>query len=154
MFLITQHCFAVYRKPIFQKLLSGKAGMKGRLLFGRNPSHDNVKTYESLAEIPPCNDVALEQYVYVQNYWFFKRILWQCGLLREVSRPEIKAVIFEGNPYHLSTWVAMACLRLFTKKRILLWTHGIKKKPTHLKALINRCFWGLDHGLKKTKKKL
>lgn len=147
MFLIVQHCFAIYRLPIFQRLLAGHAGMKGRLLFGLNPAHDNVKTFNTVEEIPPFEGVNSSQYVLLKNHWLIGPVLWQCGVLKEVLRREVKVVVLEGSPYILSNWAAMILLRLFTRKRILIWTMGITTLPHGLKGWLTRLFWRLPHGM-------
>lgn len=146
-FIITQHCFAAYRLPIFQRLLAGHAGMEGRLLFGLNPARDNVKTFTKVEDIPPFEGVNSSQYILLKNHWLIGPVLWQSGVLKETFRREVKVVVLEGSPYILNNWVAMLLLRLFTRKRVLIWTIGIMALPHGFKGWLTRLFWRLPHGM-------
>jgi glycosyltransferase involved in cell wall biosynthesis len=142
MILITQHCFAGYRLPIFHELMAGKVGPKAKLAFGNNPKSSSVKTFESIHEIPVDTRIDQAQYRILNNIWIGK-ILWQKGLLKEVAAPDIDAVIFEGNAYHLSTWLALVML-FFSRKKVGIWSHGSKKPLSGIKKVILRFFWGMS----------
>jgi len=146
MFVITQHCFAYYRRAIFQRLLSGEAGMKARLAFGLNVPQDNVKTFISIEEIPSHEGVEPEQYVLLKNRWLTHYVLWQSGLLREVLRRDVRVVVMEGAAQFPSNWVAVVLLRLFTKKRILFWAQAITHRPRGISGFVKRLFWRFAHG--------
>lgn len=147
MFVITQQRFASYRRPIYQRLLAGHAGMKGRLVFGLNSPHDDVASFTSIEDIPLFEGIVPDQYVLVNNRRIVRPALWQSGLLREVFRRDVEVVVFEGNPRSLSDWAAMILLRLFTRKRVLTWTQGITHSYSGLEGVIKRWNWRLPHGM-------
>ncbi len=102
--------------------------MKGRLLFGRNPPNDNVKTYESEDAIPPCPTVDDSQYVFVKNWWIKWPVLWQRSYQGGLSF-RCQVCDFRVIAIYSKHMVGLILLRLLTRKRILGWTHGITKTP-------------------------
>ena len=63
------------------------------------------------------------QWTKVKNYWLFsKRILWQEGLLKQISFANYDCIIFLANPYYLTNWIGILIARL-RKKPVLLWGH-------------------------------
>lgn len=147
MFVILQNCFAFYRRTIFQRLLAGEAGMKGRLVFGLDSPTQNVRVFNSIEEIPPFDGVERDQYVMVKNRWLRWPWVWQSGLLREVFRRDVRVVVSQGDPYNLSSILALVLIRLFTRKRVLLWTIAIMERPRGIKGIIKRLLWQLPHGM-------
>ena len=72
----------------------------------------------------------------------------QLGLITFVIRrwKSMSTIVFLGNPYYLSVWIAAIMCRL-GGKRVLFWTHGWIKTSTSLKERIRDIFLRIPHGL-------
>lgn len=68
--------------------------------------------------------------------------LWQGGAIRAIMQPGVKAVIYEGVPYYLTTWLSAALARL-TGKKVIFWTIGWMRKETGIKAIVRIAFYKL-----------
>lgn len=68
---------------------------------------------------------------------FFKHFYWQRGTIRLLFKP-YKYYILDGEPYCLSTWIILILSKIL-RKQTISWSHG---------------FYGKEHGIKKTIKKV
>lgn len=66
--------------------------------------------------------------------------LWQKGLLKRLGKNDYDAVIFLGNIYFLSTWLAMPKVRRLGKK-VIIWTHGFLGKDNPVTTYIRHLFY-------------
>lgn len=141
--VLNQHCYAIYRRPIFEALLAGETGVRFELWFGKNPFHSKVKTYDTIEEIPLNPKISQDQYRMLNNKWITKgRLLWQKELLNALLDHKVKYLVLEGSPWHISTW-ALLILSMLTNKRVGLWSHGSKTLPKGLKRIFLRLFFSL-----------
>jgi len=68
----------------------------------------------------------------LKNHWFYgNHFLWQKGLLKACIFEKYDCIIFQANPYFISTWLAMIIAKLRGKK-ILLWGHFILRRDLKL----------------------
>lgn len=81
---------------------------------------------------------------FVKNYWIGK-FLWQSGLIRRLRNERYAAVIFIGNAYYLSSWIAAIYCKFFGVK-VLMWGHGFLKVEHGIKGIIRRLFYSLADG--------
>lgn len=73
-------------------------------------------------------------------------LAYQAGLWRLALSRRINCVIYEGNPYYLSTWISAVLARIWGK-RVLFWTHGWRRRETGIKGLLRRLFYCIPHAL-------
>jgi len=111
--LVVYHYLALYRQPVFEKLMQSK----------------DFDFYFACDVIAP-NDIKLvapdffrENHHRLKNKWFFKKILWQKGLFSLCYKNDYDAIIFLGDPYFLSTWICSFFLKARNIKCIF-WSHG------------------------------
>jgi glycosyltransferase involved in cell wall biosynthesis len=110
--LIVYHYVAKYRRPIFDLLI-------------------NDNNYDIASDIKSNNDIELvgaefyqsDNFIKLNNFWVTPSVLWQSGLLSLIFSRKYNSVIFLGDPYFISTWVALILCRFFSIKSFL-WTHG------------------------------
>ncbi len=133
--LIVYHYIAHYRLPIFDELSKTE---EYRFDFAAGVETDqNIKI---------VSDDKLN-FIRLRNKWFFgKRVLWQTGLFKLIRNKEYSEIIFLGNPYFISTWIALFYIR-FTKMKSYIWTHGYTDKLSGLKLTIFKVFWSLVDGI-------
>ena len=141
--LIVYHYVAHYREAVFNYLCK----------------KDSTSPYEyfiaagELSNIPSIKLIDLERYpdisrnwVGLKNFWITKDVLWQKGLLKEIIRGKYKAIIFLGNMYFISTWIACFLCKMLRIK-IYMWTHGLKYNEMGLRWLFRKFFYMLSDGL-------
>ncbi len=135
--LVVYHAFPYYRLPIMREL-----------------AHDEDIQYTYLsgepfeASIPIVrfeNFGELFRWKTVKNNWIFNRkFLWQSGLINECIFGKYNCIIFLGNPYFLSTWVAAVLSRLFGR-RVYFWTHATVRNK--FRDVLKVFFYHLADGL-------
>ena len=76
----------------------------------------------------------------------WRGFMWQSGAVALAKDPEIDGIIFLGNPFILSTWVAAIVARLY-QKAVFFWTHGWLKQEAGIKAWVRAAFYKLANGL-------
>ena len=72
--------------------------------------------------------------------------LYQFGLHRKLLSGSYKAVIFLGNPYHISVWIYSLIARA-SSTRILFWTHGWLSRERGIRGILRSLFYRLADGL-------
>ena len=139
--LIVYPYMARYREGIFMQLANSDVdGVEYRFC---SDSETNEKSIE-LIDLETASQWM--RWRRVKNVWFGRHILWQRGVLSAVSDNSITAVIFMGNMYYLSTWVAGIFARV-SGKRVLFWTHGFRRQERGFKAWVRLLFYRIAHGL-------
>lgn len=73
-------------------------------------------------------------------------LLWQSGALSLALRDKAHAFIFLGNPFILSTWLAVLIARV-RGIRVFFWTHGWVRNEHGAKDLLRGLFYRLADGL-------
>lgn len=139
---------AHYRAPVFQLMVGIGSDS------GSNYSYDLFSDVEadipSLAVVDPAlsrDQVSGWRWNILKNTWFRKLLLWQSGLFSQVAfAREYDAVVFLGNAYYISTWLASIVLRLRGRK-VVFWTHGVRVPDAGIKRAIRKAFYSLAHGL-------
>jgi glycosyltransferase involved in cell wall biosynthesis len=130
--LVVCHFFPYYRLPIM-KTLTNDPAINYTFFSGMNTDID-IKTLD--IETAKNYDI---QWMITKNYWFLKTFLWQHGLIKESFFGRYDAIIFLGNPYFLSTWLAVLLAKLAGKK-VFYWAHATirQKRRDKLKVLFFR----------------
>jgi len=136
--LVAFHVFPYYRLQVMQAL-SQDDDVQYTYLAGS-------AFVKSIKPITPEDSAGgLFQWKQVRNIWLFNgRLLWQKGLIKECLSGKYDGIIFLGNPYFLSTWLAAIFSRLANKKT-LFWTHGILRDQ--LRDNLKLIFYKIAHGL-------
>lgn len=128
---IIYHYIAHYRLPIFRELKKSKK-INFQLVAG---IHTDIP-------IKVVNNKKFNFNV-LKNYWFFnKKLLWQSNLLSLLFK-KVDHYIFLGNPYFISTWMALFLCKIFRKKASI-WTHGVTTDLTKSKRKVLQILWFLS----------
>lgn len=141
---IVYHYAAYYRLGIFQELMNLKD--IEYTLISDEYSGNNIKTIDVNLAKKAKNRGGLN-WKFVSNKWFFgQKFLWQSGLFSILKKNKYDAVIFLGNIYYISTWVALFYLKI-KKRKIYFWTHGVTSSEKGLKWFMRKTFYNLSDGL-------
>jgi len=136
--LIIYHYYAHYRLPIIDALFNNKEdNINYCFLSGNNPEIP-IKTLDD-------EDIKKYNILTVQNLWFLKKILWQKNILKHSLSNEYDSIIFLGNPYFISTWIATILAKI-KGKQTFFWTHGFIRGNSLLDKL-RKIFFKLPDGL-------
>ena len=138
---VAYHYFAHYRKPILQKLRSSS-------------KYHYVLLSDDRANIPSIKTLSAAYYkdtwtredgscdwLRLRNFWIGP-LLWQRGICSQALSKKYAAIIFLGDAFFVSTWVAAILARL-SGKQIFFWTHGIYGRESFLKKLYRTRFYSL-----------
>ena len=74
------------------------------------------------------------------------RFTWQSGLIGRVIRADQETIVFHGDMWALSTWVAAAIARA-RRRRVFFWTIGWHRPDNALLRPIRLAFYRLAHEL-------
>lgn len=141
---IVYHYLAHYRLPVFRELMSNPHFTFH--LISSKDSGNNIKTIDPSLSNVKITDGGLNWH-FVKNVWFNGQLfLWQRGLMKHIAHQNYDGVIFLGNIYYLSTWLAIFYLKLKGRK-IYFWTHGVTSKESGIKWRIRKFFYSLADGL-------
>lgn len=135
---IVYHYFAHYRAPVLREL-ADSASYEYRLisdLKAKNPSNKVLGTdfFDALERDHPS-----ASWIRIRNHWLGP-LLWQSGLLKQVMRKDLHSVIFLGDAFFVSTWLASIVARM-TGKRVFYWTHGIYGRESKPKLWFRLSFY-------------
>lgn len=136
--LVVFHVFPYYRLQVMRALSQDK-DMQYTFLSG-SPFVKSIKPVD-----PENSENEPFLWKYVKNIWMFGgRLLWQSGLIRECLSGKYDGIIFLGNPYFLSTWIA-AMLARMAHKKVFFWAHATlrNRRRDGLKLI----FYRISHGM-------
>lgn len=140
---IVYHYLAHYRLPVFKELMRSEI-IDYTLISDRN-SNNNIKTID-----PRLAQLNIQKgglrWIFIKNRWFFKKLLWQFGLITELRKGKFDSVIFLGDAYFLSTWIAAVYLRILNRK-FYFWSHGVTNKKKGIKWFLRSIFYNLSDGI-------
>lgn len=136
---VVQH----YREPVFTELLSRTGEYEFYVISGTNDRDDSVRQSQLSTSKFGTERVDTTS---ITNIWIGKHFLWQPGIIKLSRSQRFDAIIYLGNMYYLSTWVAAAVARLRGKK-VLMWTHGVRRREKGLKGAARIVFYRLAHKL-------
>jgi glycosyltransferase involved in cell wall biosynthesis len=140
---IIYHYIAHYRKPIFDILC--KSTDIDYYVVADEVSNISSLNVMNKSEDSSGTDIS-KKWKKVENIWITKNILWQKGLIKLALNKHFDHLIFLGNMYFISTWIAIILARLRGKK-VYFWTHGFRNDELNLKGSIRVCFYRLAHGI-------
>ncbi len=106
--------------------------------WGSKSSRDlSIKTFE-FSDCFDFNDINLYQ---------IGPFAFQINIIRKLIKSKSDCFIFLGNPYFISTWIAICVLRLYGRP-VYLWSHGwLSYKENHLKRVFRNLFFSLANGI-------
>jgi len=136
---IIYHYISHYRVPIFN-VLSRSDTNEYTIVSGTETDIKIKLADEKLGNIKP-EDGGL-RWIKIQNKWILKYFLWQRGLLQTISKSNFDSLIFLGNMYYLSTWVA-AILGKLKGRKIIIWSHGFIRDEKGIKGFLRALFYRL-----------
>lgn len=136
---ISKICFigniaAYYRKSIFEKMLRE---LNCDFYFGIKIKNKNIKTLS--------DDFFGEHGHFVENIYLLNtKLYWQKGVLKNIFG-DYDAIIASGDFFCLSTWSLCLLGRIFSSKKIILWTHGWYNRETFSKVILKKIFFSFAH---------
>lgn len=128
--IVIQPSASHYRAPFMRNLLGSE--VVGFTLLGKSADlrTDPVSAdYDVLSRVQTFRDVRV-----------WRSFRWQQGIVSRAVLTKSSMMVLEGNPFILSTWVAMVILKL-RNKPIVLWGHGWKRPDYGPKLLIRKTFY-------------
>lgn len=141
---VVYHSVAVYRRAIFNRIFGKVSNPEYMLFAGTSSNQTTLKLVD-----PAISERSVEEggwrWRVIRNYWI-GQILIQPRVLGIPFERKWDCVIFLGNPYYLTTWIAAILCRL-SGKRVLMWTHGYRSERLGRRAFFKNCFFRLAHGL-------
>lgn len=140
---VVYHYIAHYRKPVFDALCRNKK-IDYFVVADTQSNIASLPVLDSVRE--SCGDALSARWIHVKNCWIAKHFLWQQGVLKIAGSEEYDAVVFLGNMYFLSTWIAVL-LAKHAGKGVYFWTHGVRRRECGVKGAVRRLFYRLADGL-------
>lgn len=128
---IVHHFFAHYREPILKELLSSTQ-YDYWFVGDKTDSGEGIRA---------ANIIDHPRFVYAPSH-FWKRLLFQQGVIRFALRKDIQAVIYLASAEFISTWISAILARL-TGKKVYFWTHGWTHLDSFVKNIIRINFYRL-----------
>lgn len=138
---ILQH----FRDPIFSRLVDRDETVP-RYRFYADPTNevDSNRVIDPARADRPVSEGGLP-WTFVRSRVLGGPFLWQSGVIGMAARSAHDTIIFLGNMYFLSTWIAAALARL-RGRRILFWGHGYTRRERGLQGGLRALFYRLAHG--------
>ncbi len=137
------HTLAHYRRPLYCLLADNVDGRHSYEVFASEVPNDDVKVLDRAS----VRGTALyDKWSLVQNVWLTRTMLWQRRVVSALGFGGHDVLIVAGNVYFLSTWLVVLIARI-RRKRILMWTHGLRRSDHGLKRVIRMAFYCLADGL-------
>jgi glycosyltransferase involved in cell wall biosynthesis len=133
-----------YRKPIFSYLANYKDGISFSFLADEKTNLDALPVLKHNKEL--IGETLFNTWTVINNIWFGKHILWQWGLVRHALFGSYDILILLGSMYYISNWVAVLVAKM-KKKKVLMWTHGVRGHEKGVKGAIRKYFYNLSDGL-------
>ncbi len=135
--LLVYPFFAHYRLPVIKKLIETK---KITFHFAFDP---NDKT--SIKKALITDHIENSHILCVKNYYFGPKsvFLYQKRLLKSLLHTKFDCIIFLGNTYHISTWIALVICK-FKKTTTGQWTHGLLGKESYFLKKTRLFFYNLS----------
>lgn len=80
-----------------------------------------------------------DRLVWLTNFRIRRVLVWQRGVVANAAKTSSSIVIFLGDMYLISTWIAVLILRI-RRRRIVFWGHGIYGSETGIKKFLRLSF--------------
>lgn len=133
--LIVYQFIAEYRKAIFENIIKDE---NSEYYFACDTfGKENIK----LVDTTFFNN---KNFIKLKNHWF-KNLLWQSNLIKEIFFRKYDTVIFLADPNFLSTWIASIICKIKGRKT-LFWTHGFIRDNS-AKSKLKLLFYKLADGI-------
>lgn len=81
----------------------------------------------------------LDRLVWLTNFRIRRALVWQRGVVANAAKTSSSIVIFLGDMYVISTWIAVLILRI-RRRRIVFWGHGVYGSETGIKKFLRVAF--------------
>jgi len=129
-----------YRASLWLKLLN-HSNHETHFFYGSNPNF-GIQTIDFSTKEFSSHQKRLH---ILKNFWIRSKILvWQTGVVSQCLKKKFDQVIFLGDMYCLSTWLAVFICRL-RGIEATFWGHGLYGNEGKLKLFIRKTFYRLAH---------
>ncbi|MDR4485389.1 MAG: glycosyltransferase [Nitrospirales bacterium] len=135
--LLHQNFISHYRRKLFN-ILCNKEDIKFTIVSDIKSDSIGIKAFH-----PQNGDL---RWMWCQTAKIGERFFWHPSLLSLIQKEKPDAVIAQGNPYILSTWILLIWGR-FVRRPVFLWTHGLLGQEAGLKGFIRLTFYRLSSAL-------
>ena len=135
-----------FREPVFRELV--RRGIETPdycFLAAATNSLDSNMTIDPSRAALPVSEGGLP-WKFIRNIQLGGPFVYQTGVIRAAASRDTDVMIFLGNMYYVSTWLAALAARL-RGKRVLFWGHGYRRREGSLKGWIRERFYRLGHGI-------
>ena len=139
---------AHYREAVFEHLVCSLNSPDGDYqFFAFSDFESNIASLSLISPNKSQDLGGVWRWSRIKNLWWRNFLICQRGLFCKVVFSRLfDDVIFLGNAYYISVWVATFFLKL-RKKRVYYWTHGVRVKDVGYKKHIRIFFYKLADGL-------
>ena len=138
---IVYHYFAHYRKPILDQFRHSSK-FEYHLLSDVQAKLKSIKTLDQAYYSKHWRgEDGQSRWQRLRNFWFGP-LLWQFGIISNLLRGKYDSVIFLGDAFFLSTWLA-AIVSRFQGTKVLYWSHGLYGRESTLRKLYRTTFYRL-----------
>ena len=77
--------------------------------------------------------------------WYLGNFSWLNGYITQLFK--YQDFLISGESYNISCWLFLFLCKVFTRKKIYLWTHGFYGKENRLEAFLKNIQYGLADGI-------
>lgn len=127
-----------YRLPIFRELMDDPEIQY--TLISDTKSRVGIRCIDPLLAERPVSDGGID-WLFIKNLWLYKEVfLWQFGALKRLRGNNFDGVVFHGNIYILSTWIALVYCKM-VKMKVFMWTHGVATSKTGIVWALRKIFY-------------
>jgi len=141
---VVYHYLAHYREAVFRELCANDGDERYTLFSGKASNIRSLATIDPQLASKPIECGGL-RWRFVKNL-FVGKVLLQTGVLRLSITREFDTIIFLGNAYYLTTWMAAFLARL-RGKRVLMWSHGFNQEDRVIVNWLRLRLYRLAHGM-------
>lgn len=131
----------LYRESLWGKLLNKKNKFKLHIFFGKN---DKLGIKEVSNNFKTDNHFK-NRIHQIRNFWILnKYLIWQSGVINKIITDCPAHVVFLGECYCLSTWIAAIYCRM-KKIDVVFWGHGLYGSEKGLMLAFRKLFYKLPN---------
>jgi glycosyltransferase involved in cell wall biosynthesis len=134
--LIVYHYIALYREPVFKKLLQEKNFYIA----------SDLRSNNDIELVSGSSSLFDTKFNKLNNKWLSSGVLWQKNLLTLILSRKYDKVIFLGDPHFITTWLSLI-VNKFSGKKSYLWTHGFLNRSGKLLDIVKVYMYKLSDGV-------
>jgi glycosyltransferase involved in cell wall biosynthesis len=139
---IIENIAPLYRLALWQKL--SQVVEPEYHFFSSASSLNGIATINKDFAEKPINEGGL-RWKFLRNIIVFRRLVWQTGCIKLVSKSDFDVYIMLGEMNIISIWISAIICKI-RKRKVLFWGHGIYGDEGIIKRRIRLLFYRIPHG--------